>query len=71
MYVPRIGYRFSPEEKIAFDQAVEAFHTAVEQGGCGVSQNAFADLIRAAQPAFSEGELRCAVRLFMKDGDQT
>jgi len=65
MYQPGTGYRFDTDEKAAFDQAVAAFHTAVERGGCGVSQNAFADIIRAAQPAFSEGELRCAIRLFL------
>jgi len=71
MYQPGLGYRFSPEEKTAFDQAVGAFHKAAEHGGTGVRQNAFTALIKAAQPAFSQGELRCAVRNWLKAGDES
>lgn len=69
MFRPGTGYQFDTNEKEAFDQSVEAFHAAVENGGCGASQNAFTNLIKAAQPAFSEGELRCAVRNWLEAGD--
>ena len=69
MYKIGVGYSFSEQEREAFDRAVLAFLESASGGLTGDRQRRFAELIKAAQPAFSEGELRCAVRMFIAEGD--
>jgi len=66
MYQPGIGYQFSQEERAVFDEAVADFAQAVGSESTGTKQNCLIALLRACQPAFSEGELRCAIRVFQE-----
>jgi len=59
-----VGHYFDDVEQAAFDEALKALKAAMEESpGPGGRQNALAALIEATRPMFSEGELRCALRL--------
>jgi len=64
MYKPGVGYYLSDEESDRFDSAVGALKAAIGVEPTGVVQTRLVELLQAIQPAFSEGEMRYAIRKF-------
>lgn len=62
MYTPGIGHHLSEEEAEAYQDARENFEHAVRVGfrttTTGDKQDRLTDLLKAIQPAFSEGEMK-------------
>ena len=59
------GHFFSPKEAESLLDGVADLVDQVAVGTTGDRQNALVQVLHAIQPAFSEGEMRAAIRKFL------